>query len=140
MGAIESRNPCVTFHHFLVFKSKFVYPFVIPQGKVSLHVRCRRTLTQYACMLFTLYLVAFFRRLIDMTISLEGLFLYSLLDICVTTQADGEVRRGEAPTGVSASTKIHLEIERQLEGSLCHGRVQNTGKERKCSCVVSSRT
>jgi len=75
-----------------------------------------------------------------MTISLEGLFLYSLLDICVTTQADGEVRRGDTPTGVSASTKIHLEIERQLEGSLCHGRVQNKGKERKCSYVVSSRT
>jgi hypothetical protein len=94
----------------------------------------------YACMPFTLYLVAFFPRLIDMTISLEDLFLYSLLDICVTTQADGEVRRGDSLTGVSASTKIHLEIERQLEGSLCHGRVQNKGKERKCSYVVQSRT
>lgn len=73
-----------------------------------------------------------------MASSLEGLFLYSLLDICVTTQADREVRRKENPTGVSATTKIHLEIQRHLEGSLCHGRVQNTGKERKCSYVVSS--
>ena len=56
----------------------------------------------------------------------------------MTTQADGEVRRVEAPTGVSASTKIHLEIQRQLEGSLCHGRVQNIGKETKCSYGVSS--
>lgn len=73
-----------------------------------------------------------------MTISLEGLFLYSLLDVFVTTQANGEVRRGETPTGVSASTKIHLEIQRQLEGSLCHGRVQHTGNETKFSYVVSS--
>lgn len=49
-----------------------------------------------------------------------------------------EVRRGEAPTGVSATTEIHLEIQRQLEGSLCHGRVQNTGKETKFYYVVSS--
>ena len=80
-------------------------PSSAPQEKVRLNVRCPRALTQYACILFTLYLVAFSSRLIDMTISLEGLFLYSLLDICLTTQADGEVRRGEAPTGVSASTK-----------------------------------
>jgi len=73
-----------------------------------------------------------------MTISLEGLFLYSLLDICVTTQADGEVSRGVTPTGVSATTKFHLEIQRQLEGSLCHGKVQTTGKETQCSDVVSS--
>jgi len=112
-------------------------PTSSPQEKKRLHVRCPRELTQYACMLFTLYLVAF-SGLIDTTISLEGLFLYSLLDICVTTQADGEVRRVEAPTGVSASTKIHLEIQRQLEGSLCHGRVQNIGKETKCSYGVSS--
>jgi hypothetical protein len=88
-------------------------------------------------MLLTLYLVTS-SRLIDTTISLEGLFLYSLLDKCVTTQAGGGGKKGEALTGVSATAEIHLEIQRQLEGSLCHGRVQNTGKGTKCSYVVSS--
>lgn len=56
----------------------------------------------------------------------------------MTTQAGGGGKKGEAPTGVYATAEIHLEIQRQLEGSLCHGRVQNTGKETKCSYVVSS--
>jgi len=63
--------------------------------------------------------------------------LQSAGHMCDDTSRQG-VRRGEAPAGVPATTKIHLEIQRRREGSLCHGRVQNTGKETKCSDVVSS--
>jgi hypothetical protein len=44
-------------------------------------------------MLLTIYLVTS-SRLINMTISLEGLFLYSLLDKYVTTQAGGGGKEG----------------------------------------------